>query len=156
MAKGIAWSVPAVAIASTAPAFAVSGPAPTMKFVSACKSPGGSCATFKFGYALTYEVTNNDDKTIYITNAEMFCTSGADCPAGPYTWKKLPGEDYTIAAGDTETITFVFLSTNSANKVFDGYVELTWQHAAPDNYPHTKATGVFSVGSTPPDCPCYS
>ena len=57
VAKGMAWSVPAVALAVAAPAYAASPctPVPLTRGAS-CKCPGGS-DRFKFGYILQICVT---------------------------------------------------------------------------------------------------
>ena len=71
VAKGMAWSVPAVAVASAAPVFAASGAPPTPAVGEACKLPGNSaqgCADVFAGlpgldpskaFAIPLLVTNN-------------------------------------------------------------------------------------------------
>ena len=54
VAKGMAWSVPAVALAVAAPAYAASPCTPVFSFGAAsCKCPGGS-DPIKFGYVLQF------------------------------------------------------------------------------------------------------
>jgi hypothetical protein len=57
VAKAMAWSVPAVALAVPAPAYAASPCTPVFSFGAAsCKCPGGS-DDIKFGYVLQFCVT---------------------------------------------------------------------------------------------------
>lgn len=127
---------------------------PSIVFSSACKSPGGSCDTFKHGYAFTYTVTNNDDQTIYITAAEATCTSGS-CPSA-LTWRKDPGQTYAVQPGESVDLVFVFTTTNSANRQFAGDVRFFWNHGAGDTHPdHTQPViAPYRVAETPRGCAC--
>jgi hypothetical protein len=58
VAKGVAWSVPTIAMVTAGPTMATSGPEPTFRFISACKSPGNSCSVFPKGYDFRFEVCN--------------------------------------------------------------------------------------------------
>lgn len=68
IAKGAAWAVPAIVVASPAPALAASGPPATRQFsvLSGCKLPGNSNATFK-GYAFAMTASNTTSGTVVIT-----------------------------------------------------------------------------------------
>ncbi|TBT87408.1 hypothetical protein ET989_03630 [Propioniciclava sinopodophylli] len=84
LAKGAAWSVPAVAVAAAAPAYAKSSGGPTVTVLSACKQPGNSCNTgnrpfgFVKGYTFTVALYNPTGETIYVY------TSQPSTPPGPY------------------------------------------------------------------------
>lgn len=72
LAKGVAWSVPAVAVAAAAPAYAASD-GPIALTGMACKLPGASSNPYKQGYIFEALITNvagpNPDDVIYeITN----------------------------------------------------------------------------------------
>lgn len=70
--KAMAWSVPAVAVASAVPAYALSGNPPTIQILAACKQPGESCDTpsqpwgFIKGYIFLVRLVNNGPKPIYL------------------------------------------------------------------------------------------
>ena len=69
--KGIAWSVPAVAIAGAAPAFASSPPKVTIESTGlACKLPGKSCNNqvgVVKGYVIRVKACSTADVTVTIT-----------------------------------------------------------------------------------------
>lgn len=68
VAKGIAWSVPAVAIASTAPAFATSHtpPPPVFDWALGCATTGsgGGCADLNKTPQVPFTITNNSGQTL--------------------------------------------------------------------------------------------
>ena len=64
---GMAWSVPAVAVASAAPAFAASTVCPSTKVTGdAVKYPGKSSFGTKQAYGFPLEITNTTDQIIVI------------------------------------------------------------------------------------------
>lgn len=96
VAKGVAWTVPAVAVASTAPAFALSGTPPIICAGVACKLPGSSCDNFVAGldgtkgFAFPFTIENTDSKPIYIYSVTIapfadktFDVVGVSFPFGP-------------------------------------------------------------------------
>ena len=72
VAKGIAWSVPAVAVAGAAPAFATSHeepPTPVFNWTNAVKNPGGSCKIAcvpKQSYGVPVTVSNPTEDDVFI------------------------------------------------------------------------------------------
>lgn len=71
--KGMAWSVPVIAMSSAVPAYAVTGPPPVLTVGAACKQPGASCDSaskpygFVKGYLFLVTVDNPDpDLPVYI------------------------------------------------------------------------------------------
>ena len=65
LAKGVAWAVPAVAVASAAPAYAKSGRPPRIQILTAASSPG--CAPeFSKGYTFTVRVSNPTGETMWV------------------------------------------------------------------------------------------
>ncbi|MDO5677291.1 MAG: hypothetical protein Q4G35_07255 [Propionibacteriaceae bacterium] len=56
--KGIAWSVPVLAVAGASPAFASSGDGPLTLTGEACKLPGGSSTAYKHGYVYLMDLVN--------------------------------------------------------------------------------------------------
>ena len=129
VAKGMAWSVPAVAVATAAPAMASSGGGPTLTFVSGCKFPGKSCgAALEYGYKFEYLVCNTTSKDIYIYGA----TTTAETKMGLVFAKTSPASSPTagflIAKGTCQTVYFYSTSTNSANDSFTLYLTVPWGH----------------------------
>jgi hypothetical protein len=153
VAKGMAWSVPAVAVASAAPAFAASGGGPTLQFVSACKNPGNSCKTRPKGYSFFYNVCNNTGKTIYIYGVSI--SSATTNLTFDYS---VPAVPFAVATGTCVPVEFVADSTNSANQPFTATVCVKWGHNPtppdPDNHPDVCQN--VNVPGTPPDCTCPS
>ena len=162
VAKGIAWSVPAVAVAGAAPAFAISGPTPTLVFQGACKWPGNSCQLPNDkSYGVTFLVTNSGSTPIYLEGVSMTVVSG-DNPGSWTPRPAIPGPCYSvgIAPNNTELVVFRFEnSTSSANLKFVADVTVAWGHNCPvntDQHGHLNITQRITVPSTRPngDCTC--
>lgn len=160
VAKGAAWSVPAVAVFASAPAYALSGPPPSVVFERACKSPGNSCqAIYRKSYLLVLRVTNNDpDKPIYICNAFLTNVVGT---ALNFVWVPPPAPNcIQISPGATETVALAFNdSSNSGNQTFSFTLNIDWRHTCPcANDTHgvhpTISTNGTVLGTPPQDCPC--
>lgn len=156
--KGIAWSVPAVAIASAAPAFASSGPKPTLSFLGACKYPGNNCGgEVKHAYGFRFQVTNNDpNRTIYFCGAELDNVSDPTL-AGKLVWKNPGGSCIAVPPGETGTLNFFFSGDNSANRNFTADLVVHWGHQCdcqndPNN--HAPITIRVQVLGTPPGGAC--
>ena len=151
VAKGLAWSVPAVAVASAAPAFAASGSGPVPTFISACKYPGGSCSSRPKGYSLFFRIDNPTDKTIYIYTVTITSVTGT-----PLTFAfSVPRLPVAVPAGGSVIADFVASSGNSAQQAFSADVTVTWGHNPtspdPDNPPPVTTRVVAS--ETPPNGP---
>jgi hypothetical protein len=151
VAKGLAWSVPAVAIASAAPAIAASGAPPELTFVSACKYPGNSCGSRPKGYSLFFRIGNPTGKTIYIYSVSIANISGT-----VLTFSfSVPGLPVAVPANGSVNTEFVASSGNSAQQGFTGDVTVTWGHnpTPPDPDSHPAVTTRVVVTATPPNCP---
>ena len=131
VAKGMAWSVPAVAVATAAPAMASSGGGPTLTFVSSCKFPGGSCgAALNKGYKFTYQVCNPTSKDVYIYGATITDT---ESKMGLAFVKTSPAATDTAGLlipknGGCVTVNFYASSTNSANQTYTLKLTVPWGH----------------------------
>ena len=151
VAKGLAWSVPAVAVASAAPAFAASGAPPVLTFQSACKYPGNSCSSRPKGYSLYFRIDNPTGKTIYIYTVTITSVTGT-----PLTFAfSVPGLPVAVPAGGSVVAEFVASSGNSAQQGFSADVTVTWGHnpTPPDPDNHPPVTTRIVVTETPPNCP---
>lgn len=150
VAKAMAWSVPAIALAVPAPAYASSGREPIITPGLACKAPGNSCNPIVKGYAVYVTVNNPDPtKTIYIT-AVAITTNTSGISFGLATIPTLP---LTVAPGATVQLIFNATSSNSANAAFDLGFDVTWGHAADgSDTDHTPIPVLVTISATPPDC----
>ena len=73
VAKGLAWSVPAVVTARAAPALAASSEPPAGVAGAGCKLSGSSCAgVFVKGYVFEVTLTNTTGETIFLYNQPGF------------------------------------------------------------------------------------
>ncbi len=147
--RGMAWSVPVVAVATATPAFAgtVSGDV-TLVYGGGCKVPGNSCkepepGTWRKGYAFKFLATSNlgcatevfiDDITT--TGPELSFEGSISVPAN--------ATSFAILAN--------FLSDNSANLSFDVTVKYHFEDCDGDASGQKQET--FTVPATPPDCGC--
>ena len=156
--KGIAWSVPAVALASAAPAFAASpgdiyGPTITI----GCKLPGASCSSrtgFQFGYTFTITLCNKDTEDVVVTfRPSTIYVAGASQTVPIYTGvnRGNPVTTATIPAEDCRTFYIYVDAGDSANAAITGEITFTY----PGNFGETH-TGTVNVNipATPPcnDC----
>jgi hypothetical protein len=150
--KGAAWAVPAVVVASAAPAFAASGHIDFQQ-TYACKNPGASCATNKFGYQFTVTVTNTfpADCVVTVTGAEVVSSTGT-LPAG---WT-FPTP--FVVPSNGAVLVIKTNSTNSANITFTADVVFTYSIDCPgteeDESGLLTSPVRFTVSGTPPGCPC--
>lgn len=120
VAKGIAWTAPAVAIAGTAPAFAVSRPPIEVDFgnSTACKIPGKAYGDLCYanGYVLWGAFNNNTslDATVTLTTITVGVVERCVVSLMDYDYKceTLRAKTFTIAAGDTRYIA-IFTNTSS-------------------------------------------
>lgn len=159
VAKGIAWTAPAVAIAGTAPAFAVSGPEPTLNFVAGCKYPGNSCKTPALfqSYTFVFTVTNLDQaKSVFFCNAFLTNIEGDDgVAANPPTYS---GGCIEVAAGGSGQIAFAFQGDSSANTSFTATLGVDWGHTCAECTAGTEHSTIYKaieVLETPPQtCDC--
>jgi len=148
LAKGAAWSIPVVAIASAAPAYAHSGNPPTITVLGGCKQPGESCSSFGFskGYTFTVKLYNSTDQTIYlysptsgtfqpyfeVDSTKNFTYAGAGyyLPGPPATTGDLVGTVIELAPGQTKYIAINAASSNSSQSSASGSLWFSWGHTS--------------------------
>lgn len=88
LVRGVAWSVPVVAVAAQAPAFATSHeqpPPPTFDFANAYKNPGASCNSScipKQSYGVPVTVQNVSGEDYFIQFTSYFIGSDAQGQGG--------------------------------------------------------------------------
>lgn len=150
VAKAMAWSVPAVALAVPAPAYAASGQPPVITPGLACKAPGNSCNPIVKGYAVYTTVYNPDPtQTIYITDVVINQnTSGLSLGLAT-----IPGLPLTVGPEQTVQLIFNATSSNSANADFTLGFLVTWGHESDgSDTDHADIQVTVVIPATPPDC----
>ena len=168
VAKGIAWSVPAVAIAGVAPAFALSGPMPTAKVLGGGKIPGGSCkyrggsivdSNKFFGVNVTLANTDPTQVIYLFPSTIAFTLNPSDWSfqyTGPSTAIRL---EPMGQAGSTATFWFGANGTNSGNFTAAVTFCIDWAHTqvlANDTHPHAPICSAplsISFGTNHAICP---
>lgn len=157
VAKAMAWSVPAVALAVPAPAYAASGGGPDITPGTAFKLPGNSCANqLNFptldpdkGYLFTFLVENNTSKDIIIfaSPAPTIVVSGIALTFSLVgTVPTLPA---TLAPGASITLGLYANGSSSANSTFDVTATIYWGHSIPDPDNHPPVVLSWTVPDTP-------
>lgn len=140
VAKAMAWSVPAVALAVPAPAYAASGPPPTVAVGTACKLPGnsaGECAEIFAGlpgldpnkaFAIPLLITNNTSQDIVLQPSISIVSSGL-----PFTVVGInPTYCTIIEPGDSVKVIVYANSDNSANQSVTLQLTVPWGHDCAD------------------------
>ena len=177
IARGAAWSVPAIAIVSAAPAIAASGGGPLNMVGTACKLPGNSaqgCADVFAGlpgldpakaFAIPLLVTNNTVKSIVLKPSITISSSGL-----PFAVVGIiPGYCTPILPGASVKVIVYANSDNSANQGVTLSLTVPWGHDCNDtdhppiSIPSVSITGFppcssrtpFPTGSPTSDPPFY-
>lgn len=140
LAKGVAWSVPAVALVTAAPAYAASGSGPNTQAGTACKLPGNSaqgCADVFAGlpgldptkaFAIPLLITNNTSKSIVLKPSITITSSGL-----PFTVVGIiPTYCTAIAPGASVKVIVYANSDNSANQSVTLGFTIPWGHDCND------------------------
>ena len=158
VAKAMAWSVPAVALAVPAPAYAASGAPPGVAVGTACKLPGGSaqgCEELFEGlpglnptkaFAIPLLVCNNTGKDIVLKPSITIASDGL-----PFTVVGI-NPDYctVIPDGDCVKVIVYANSDNSANQDVTIDVTVPWGHDCADtDHPPIVIEDVY-IPSFPP------
>jgi hypothetical protein len=127
VAKAMAWSVPAVALAAPAPAYAARPPCvPTLTFTDdSCRCPGQSDSGFEFTYFLTFCVTfpgacPPDSDTVTILEVASKTGGPGGTPLVPVAPTELP---IVIPATGCDDTVYQFGSTNSSVNLL---ITLNW------------------------------
>lgn len=152
VARGLAWSVPTIAMVAAAPAMATSGPEPKFTFLGACKSPGNSCAVFPKGYDFRFEVCNDSGIDIWLYSVS-YTVSGTNLTL----IRSKPTLPVLVKKGKCVTMIFRADSSNSSNQNFTAIMTIPWGHepvAGTDPRNHPPLQIPFAVNGTPPDCAC--
>ncbi|HET7801874.1 MAG TPA: hypothetical protein VFL38_15735 [Humibacillus xanthopallidus] len=158
VAKGMAWSVPAVAVAAAAPVLAASGAPPTPAVGTACKLPGNSaqsCANVFAGlpgldpnkaFAIPLLITNNTNKAIVLKPSVTITSSGL-----PFNVVGIiPTYCTPIAPGASVKVIVYANSDNSANQSVTLGFTIPWGHDCNDvDHPPIVINGIV-ISAFPP------
>lgn len=126
VAKGMAWTVPVVTVASATPAFAASPaepPDPEFDFDTAWKNPGGSCTEEgciqKHSYGVTVAVTNPspDDYIIQFTSYTIGTTNVGVYGVVDHVNEALPGFCQPVTGSCALGVGCASLGVNATNSV---------------------------------------
>lgn len=142
VAKAMAWSVPAVALAVPAPAYAASGPPPTVAVGNGCKLPGNSaqgCADIFAGlpgldpnkaYAIPLLITNNTSKPIVI---QEFVTITVTSGGLPFNVVGINPDYCTVIPVNGSVKVIVYANSDrSANESVTFTLTVPWGHDCND------------------------
>ena len=148
VAKGMAWSVPAIALAVPTPAYAVASPGFITLTGEGCKLPGNATDIFK-GYAFEAFITNptNTSVTVSITDITL---NGEDL--GNVTVVNLAtctelGSTFTVA-GNTTDLRVAIITQNAATSE-QGSLILTYTvEGVPDAATAAATTAPPIVGAS--------
>ncbi len=149
LAKGAAWSVPAVAVAAAAPAMAASALVTVSEAGDACKLPGNSCsnAGYNKGYLQPLTICNNStvSVTVTITEPATLTFNGNSTVFTP-----VPAS-FTVAPGGCQNVTLnLNLQDNSQNSSITG--TLNW--TAIGGSLSVSGSTAINTASTPPCVDC--
>ena len=126
--KGIAWSVPAVALASAAPAFASSPFDVDITPGYACKLPGGSCSDGK-AYTMNIQICHTAAETVYVEFTEpvkLELKGQGDANWTEYDFQITPNPIEVLAGGDCPVVNLIISGApNSRNAMIRGDVYWT-------------------------------
>lgn len=147
--KGAAWAVPTIPLVAAAPAYAVSGTV-TGQFLSACKSPGNSCAAYPKGYILSIEICNQTNYDIMIApvSVDDGLLNGAPTDFLAY------GGEQEVLQGQCTTV-YIGIDDQGASPQASISGTLNYVYWAPDLGETKEADGLpgdvdFAAPETPP------
>jgi hypothetical protein len=131
VARGIAWTVPVVAISVAAPAYAASAPTPVAAATNgSCKCPGGN-APFIFKTEVTFSTTGNDTWSIAVSS--ILFDGAAPTSFTPDT-ATLPGGEGTVLfvlrnptnnSASTHDVVLTYTATNTTTGQTSGPIVAT-------------------------------
>lgn len=150
VAKGVAWTVPAVAVASAMPAFASSPlppvTPPTPNVGATCKHPGNSCGKNGWTHAYRYEfcMTNKTANEVVVNFPKMDVNGKTQVPI-PTT--------ITVPAGVTDYCFWILVNKqgNSANGQATLYYN--YEYTDDDGETHKVDSSVQTGMNDLPPCP---
>ena len=141
LAKGVAWSAPAVVVVAAPPAYAASGSPPDPTVGVACKLPGNSQASAcsevfaqipgldaAKAYAIPLLVTNNTDLPVVLKPSISIISSGLPFQVVGV----IPDYCTPIAPGDSVKVIVYANSDSSANQSVTLDFTIPWGHDCAD------------------------
>lgn len=155
VAKGLAWSVPAVAVAAATPAYAASPICIEVTYGGdACKEPGNASPETPKAYNLSFVFTNTcNSGCVDIVVTDVYKPRGSDrnlylnvdstqnppVLSNPYNASQDPNNTFQVCAGTPVTFTMpITYSSNSSNGVTIAFT--------------VNGTPATQTLDSPPDC----
>lgn len=154
----MAWSVPAIAFASSAPAATVS-PLYTVSTGNVCKYPGRSVGDVKHAYMFPLTLTNvaNEEVCIEIVSGSVNFDSGRT--AGKPAWYTTPPHEGGVLAPNRVcipvggSVTYYYVVNNTGNSANEsGTAVGTFLGTGSATGRQDQKTVRVAFGATPPDC----
>lgn len=147
LAKGAAWSVPAVAVAAAAPAYAVSTFITVTQAGGACKQPGDSCYKdfgYRKGYLQTFEICNRSN---VISGKVTLPATATLLFNGTSTTFGIEPTEVEIAPNSCKYFIMNYQHTTSENASLSGIIDWTWE--ASDGTSGTGRTTIDTAATGP-------
>jgi hypothetical protein len=124
VATGLAWSVPAVVVASAAPALAASGPAPLLQLVAPCVNPAGACAGRAGGFGFLVRVCGQGTQAAYLYSVTI-----TSAQLGDLTFDSIePPLGRAITPGNCTNTFFNARTATLPPAIFTATISVTWGH----------------------------
>ena len=151
VAAGLAWSVPAVVVATAAPAMALSGTTPQLLSQTPCVNPAGACRGRPGGYGFPTLVCGRGIRTAYLYSATITSLELSDLTFGTIE----PPFGTGITPGDCINM-FINASSATLLATFTATISLTWGHTLPigSDPDHEPVVLTVPVSGTPGVCTC--
>lgn len=161
VAAGVAWTVPAVAVATAVPAFASSSCATVVDYDNVCKYPGKK-GSVKQAYMVKLTLRNTTYKAVTISTKDAWIsfTDGKTGDGTPLLYLEKPDDDVLpqdsvrIQPGEARVVYFVLNDMgNSANRAgeFGGTLAVDRDSDVQGECLDLNL-GPFQFAATPPTC----
>jgi hypothetical protein len=152
VAAGLAWSVPAVVVASAAPAMALSGTLPLFQTLAPCVNPTGGCSGRPTGYGFVVRVCGQGTRTAYLYSATITSLELGDLTFGSVE----PPFGTAITPGNCTNVFFNAATAIVPPRAFTATISVAWGHTLPigSDTDHEPAVLTVSVTATAGVCIC--
>jgi hypothetical protein len=127
VATGLAWSVPAVVVATAAPAMALSGTEPLFQVLAPCINPAGGCAGRPTGYGFVVRVCGQGTRTAYLYSATITSQQVDDLAFGSVE----PPFGTAITVGNCTNVFFNAATGIVPPATFTATITVRWGHTLP-------------------------
>ena len=152
VAAGLAWSVPAVVVASAAPAMAASGTLPLFQSLAPCVNPAGGCSGRPTGYGFPTRICGQGTRTAFLYSATITSLEVGDLAFGSVE----PPFGTAITPGNCTNVFFNAATAIVPPRAFTATISVAWGHSLPigSDTDHEPAVLTVSVTATAGVCIC--